>query len=59
MLPGFERGDGQFGMGVRRRTDIHELNGGIAQQVGEVSIWLHSCHVESERFGRADVAGDA
>jgi len=58
VLAGFKRGDGKFGMRLRRRANIDHLNRGICEEVGEVAISLHLGHVEFERFARPNVTRD-
>src|SRR6266480_352333 len=58
MLAGAQRGDGEFGMRVRRRADVNQLNGRISEHLGEAAGGLHLGHVELERFGGAHVADD-
>ena len=58
MLAGAQRGDGEFGMRVRRRADVNQLNGRISEHLGQAAVDLHLGHVELERLGGAHVAAD-
>src|SRR2546430_17340853 len=58
MLAGAQCGDGEFGMRVRRRADVNQVNGRISEHLGEVAVGLHPGHVELERLGGAHVAAD-
>ena len=59
VLAGLQRGDSQFNMGLGRRGDVHDVNGRVCQEFGDILVGAHLRHVQPYPVGIAHVAADS